>query len=248
MNKDRVVIIVQARMGSQRLPGKVMKQVGDKPLLAYLIDQLKRVERADECVVATSTDPADQVIFSFCRDLGVPCYRGPLDDVLGRYLGAAKQHQAQVIVRICADCPLIDPAIIDRVIGFFLDHSPKYDYVSNCLQRTYPRGQDVEVFLRQALERAEKEAREPEEREHVTPYFYRHPELFRLGSVTGSPDLSHYRWVVDTQEDFAFISNILKTVYPKNPQYGMQDVLKVLTEHPDWIKINAGIQQKTLSS
>ena len=231
-------------MGSQRLPGKVLKQVGHQPLLGYVIGQLKRVKAADELVIATSTDAVDEAIVSLCKTLDIPCYRGPLEDVLGRYVEAAHVYQADTVVRICADCPLIDPAVVDAVIAFYNSHRSEYDYVSNCLQRTFPRGQDVEVFSRQALDRIGREAKQAEEREHVTPYFYRHPELFRLGNVFHFQDLSNHRWVVDTQEDFIFISKILEALYPQRPEYGMQDVLRVLESHPDWIKINAHIQQK----
>lgn len=241
-----VVLIVQARMSSERLPGKVMKTVLGKPLLGYLIDQLRRVKLADQLVIATSTAPDETPIIDLCRQMNVPCFQGDLHDVLGRYAAAAAAYQAQTIVRICADCPLIDPAIVDKVIGEYLTRAPMVDYVSNCQQRTFPRGQDVEVFSRQVLDSIAAEARLPDEREHVTPYIYMHAERFRLGDVLGSPDLSFHRWVVDTPDDFLFISRILTELYRTKKPYSMQDVLALLEKHPDWLTINAHVKQRGL--
>lgn len=242
-----VVIIVQARMGSERLPGKVMKAVLGKPLLGYLIDQLQRVSKADKVVIATSTSANEAPIVDYCASRGIACFRGSLLDVLDRYDKAAEEHGATTIVRICSDCPLIDPAIVDQVIGYYLDHQPDYDYVSNCLERTYPRGQDVEVFSRQTLTTAAREAKLPEEREHVTPFLYRHPERFRLGSVKGAKDYSALRWVVDTPNDLALITKLLEAVVPHHLHFGMQDVLEVLRRHPEWGEINAHVKQKEIS-
>lgn len=244
---NSVVIIVQARMSSTRLPGKVMKTVLGKPLLGYLIDQLQRASKADKIVIATSTSAMEAPIVDYCVSRGVLCYRGSLNDVLDRYAKAAEEHRATTVVRICSDCPLMDPAVVDQVIGYYLDHQQDYDYVSNCLERTYPRGQDVEVFSRQALTTAAREARLPEEREHVTPFFYRHPERFRLGSVKGKRDYSSLRWVVDTPDDLALITQLLEAVVSHQPQFGMQDVLEVLRRHPEWSEINAHVKQKEIS-
>lgn len=243
-----VVLIVQARMSSERLPGKVMKPVLGKPLLAYLIGQLRRVTLADQLVIATSLNADESPIVDLCRKMDVACYRGDLNDVLGRYAAAAEAYRAQTIVRICADCPLIDPAIVDQVIEAYLAQSPTIDYMSNCQRRTFPRGQDVEVFSRQALEIAASEAKRPAEREHVTPYLYHHPERFRIGSVVDTVDRSSERWVVDTQEDFQLTSQILTELQADQLPYGLNEVLAVLERHPDWRLINAHVQQKGLSS
>jgi spore coat polysaccharide biosynthesis protein SpsF len=240
----RVVLIVQARMGSTRLPAKVLKEVLEKPLLAYQIERLCQVKNAAQVMIATTTNLEDQAIVEFCRQAHVPLYRGSEDDVLDRYYQAAKALDADVVVRISGDCPLIDPAVVDFVINFYISHYPTYDYVSNTLERTYPRGMDVEVFSFKALEKAVQEACKKEEREHVTPYLYEHPELFNLGSVVRGPDVSQYRWTVDTDEDFDLISLILKALYPISPQFNMQDVFNLLKAHPEWSLINAGVQQK----
>lgn len=244
----RTVIIVQARMGSTRLPGKILKKVLEKPLLAYQIERLQHVTFAAEMIVATTTNPLDQAVIDLCRLEKIPVFRGSEEDVLDRYFQAAKQFKADIIIRVSGDCPLIDPKIIDEVLAFYLKNYPLYQYVSNTLERTFPRGMDVEAFSFSALEKAAKDATRPEEREHVTPYIYRHPELFKLANVAYSPNESNHRWTVDTQEDFELISAILKALYPENPNFTMNTILELLKKHPDWININAHIKQKTLKN
>lgn len=244
--KLRIILIVQARMGSTRLPGKILKEVLEKPLLAYEVERLRRVRKADEIVIATTTNSIDQPVVDFCHLEQVPLYRGSEEDVLDRYYQAAKAFSADVIVRVSGDCPLIDPEVIDCVIEFYLKHYPQYQYVSNTIERTYPRGMDVEVFSFDALEKAAKEAKRPEEREHVTPYFYENPDLFSLGKVIHSPNESVHRWTVDTSEDLQLISNLIEALYPNKPNFGMIDILNQFKEHPDWMAINAQVKQKPL--
>ena len=177
----RVVIIVQARMTSTRLPGKVLKTVLGKPLLEYQIERLRRVKLADEIVIATTTNNADQPIIDLCDRLSIPYYRGSEDDVLARYHSAAIFHQADTVVRVTSDCPVIDPQVIDRVIYTYIDEHPKYDYVSNCLERTYPRGMDTEIFSFNALEQAFQQAITQPDREHVTPFIYQQIQYQLLG-------------------------------------------------------------------
>ncbi|NEO63206.1 MAG: NTP transferase domain-containing protein, partial [Moorea sp. SIO4G2] len=162
----KLVIIVQARMTSTRLPGKVLKQVLGKPLLDYQIERLRRVKLADEIVIATTINQTDEPIVELCNSISIPYFRGSEEDVLARYYGAAVEHQADVVVRVTSDCPLIDPQVIDQVIQFYLDHQGEYDYVSNSLQRTYPRGMDTEVFSFAALDEAFHEASAQPDREH----------------------------------------------------------------------------------
>ena len=190
----KTVIIVQARMTSTRLPGKVLKRVLDKPLLEYQIERLRRAKLADKIVIATTVNDTDQPIIEMCNSLSVSYFLGSEEDVLSRYYGAAKEHYADVVVRVTSDCPLIDPQIIDKVINFYLENSDKYDYVSNCLKRTYPRGMDTEVFSFKALQEAFLSATAHPDREHVTPFIYRHPELYRVGDVAYSENQSSYRW------------------------------------------------------
>jgi len=231
-------------MRSERLPGKVLKPVLGRPLLTFLIERLRRLKLADAIVVATTKNPADDPIEALCKEEGVSFFRGSEGNVLERYFQTAQEYYASVIVRITADCPLVDPEVVDKVIQFYLDHATEYDYVSNVLERTYPRGMDTEVFSYKALERAASQAKEQEEREHVTLYLYKHPETFRLGSVKKEEDLSSYRWVLDTPEDLQLLTKIFEELYPANPEFGMDAILKLMEEHPDWRNINAHVKQK----
>ncbi|MCK4858639.1 MAG: glycosyltransferase family protein, partial [candidate division Zixibacteria bacterium] len=199
-------IIVQARMRSKRLPGKVLKTVLGKSLLEYQTERLRRVTLADKIIIATTTNTTDQPLVEFCQQHSLPCFRGSEEDVLGRYCGAAASHEVDVIVRVTADCPLIDPKVIDKVIRCYLDSQGSFDFVSNTLARTYPRGMDCEVFPALLLEEIEREATAPPDREHVTPFFYRHPDRYRLGNVTHESDQSRHRWTVDTHEDLELIT------------------------------------------
>lgn len=240
------VLIVQARMGSTRLPGKVLKPVLGKPLLAYQVERLQRVKLADAVVLATTINDVDHLLVDFAQAHNLPCHRGSEEDVLSRYRGAAEEVGADVIVRVTADCPLIDPAVIDEVINAFVKAQPDCDYASNTLRRTYPRGMDCEVFGRKTLEIAYAEAVEPAHREHVTPFMYQNPDRFVLRSVEYESDHSDHRWTVDTVEDLALVSLILEHLYPENPCFTLEDCLSLLAQHPDWSRINAGVQQKAL--
>ncbi|MFC3801231.1 cytidylyltransferase domain-containing protein [Cohnella sp. GCM10012308] len=240
----RTAAIVQARMGSTRLPGKVLMRAAGLPLLQHELQRVSRAKRIGEIVVATTREPADDPIAALCRKLGCRCMRGDEADVLGRYAEAAKACQADAIVRLTGDCPLIDPAVIDRVTSAFLDRSTTVDYASNTLVRTDPRGLDTEVFSAEALQRTAREADQPAEREHVTLYMYRHPDRFRLLNVPGARDLQAHRWTVDTPEDFELVSRILAALYPQRPHFGTPDVLALLDRNPAWLSINADIAQK----
>lgn len=240
----RIVLIDQARMSSTRLPGKILKQVLDKPLLLYQIERLKRAKRLSQIVIATTVNPQDDIIANTAKEQGVSVYRGSEEDVLQRYAETAKQFQADFIVRITSDCPLIDPAIIDACIEQFLK-SPQYDYISNTLDLTFPRGMDVEVFTQKALQTAHEKAKRTPEREHVTPYIYQHPDIFKIGHFKNSENLSQYRLTVDTQEDFDLIKMIIESLYPKDPEFNLEKIIKLLGKHPEWAEINAQVKQKT---
>lgn len=239
----RTVIIVQARMGSTRLPGKVLLEVMGRPLLDYQMERLSRCARAASVAIATTTSQGDQPLVEFCRARGIPCFRGDEQDVLSRYHGAAREFRAEAVVRATADCPLIDPAIVDRVIAR-LEEDQALDYVSSVLERTYPRGMDCEAFRFAALDAAHREAVKPAEREHVTPFIWANPGRFRLAGVSHSNDLSRHRWTVDTPEDFALIRNLLEEIHPANPRFGLEDCLAALERHPDWPLLNAEVEQK----
>ena len=164
---------------------------------------------------------------------------------MARYYGAATKYGAEVVVRITSDCPLIDPAVVDKVISFYLTHKEEYDYASNTFPvLSYPRGMDTEVFSYKILKEAHQKAVDQEEREHVTLFIKRRPESYRIKNLPYEKDYSHYRWTVDTPEDFALIEKIITTLYPGNPHFTLEDCLTLMAEHPEWVKINKGVQQK----
>jgi len=240
-----VVAIVQARMGSTRLPGKVMKNLLGEPVLTRDVNRIRRAKCIDEVVIATTTEPEDDVIVALCEKEGWHYFRGSENDLLDRYYRAAQAFGAGVVVRITSDCPMIDPGVVDKVIGEFLSLRGEVDYVSNTLSlRTFPRGLDVEVMTFEALERAWREDNNPAWREHATPYIYKNPEKFRLHRVTNEVDLSHHRWTLDTPEDLLFI----QTVYEHfgNDYFTWTDVLQYLDQHPEVVKINSDVRQKTI--
>lgn len=217
--------ILQARMTSTRLPGKVLAPVLGEPMIGRQLERLARSRRLDRILVATSSDPSDDPLAAYCEAAGYPVFRGSLADVLDRYCGAMAQvPQADVIVRLTADCPLADWTVVDAVIDRL--HETGADYASNTpAVRTYPHGLDVEVMRREALERAGREARDPYEREHVTPYIHRRAETFRIASLSRSPSLAHLRWTVDLPEDLAFVRDVYGRLYPADPAFTSDDVV-----------------------
>jgi spore coat polysaccharide biosynthesis protein SpsF len=242
-----VAIIVQARMGSTRLPGKVLKPIAGRPMLSYQVERLRRVRLADSIIVATTTNIADDAIVGFCAGEGILCVRGSESDVLSRYYDAAKAKRAKSIVRVTSDCPLIYPELVDQMIGYFTDLPESFDYVSNMIKPSWPYGMAVEVFSIAALSEAHEKASAPAEREHVTPYIYWRPDRFRIKSVQMIPDLSHHRWTVDTPEDFELVTRILEVLYPKNPHFTLEDVLDLLSANPAWEYVNRHVAQKIVA-
>ena len=231
-------------MGSTRLPGKVLMPVLDRPLLWWVVHRVRQSRYVDEIVIATTTNPRDDAIATLCETENWSVFRGSEDDVLDRYYQAAQTHDADVIIRITSDCPLIDPVVNDCVIASFLSASPAIDYASNILKRTYPQGLDVEAFSMDALARAWREVHSSW-REHVTPYIYSNPDKFHLLSVQNPVDYSHHRWTVDTPEDLELIRRIFE--HFGHGDFRWQDVLELLDVNPDWVAINAHIEQKKLS-
>lgn len=250
MNESRprlkIGIIVQARMGATRLPGKPLFKVKGKTLLEYQIERLKRVRQPNTLIVATTQNEKDQSIVAICKQEKISYYTGSEDDVLDRYLKTARHYDIDVVVRLTADCPLIDPDLIDKLLDEFLSHYPEYDYFSNTIERTFPRGMDIEIFKRRSLEEAHSESFLSSDREHVTPFIYRHPERYKLGSYRYSEDHSSYRWTVDTQEDFTLIEKMLESILPKKPHFNLRDLLDLAQEHPDWKLLNRHVEQKKI--
>ncbi len=234
----RTVAIIQARMGSTRLPGKTLIEIAGRPLLGHVIDRVRASRSVEEVVVATTTEPADRAIVEFANTNGATCYCGSADDVLDRYYQAARNIGADVIVRITADDPFKDPAVIDLVVNSFLaDRS--LDYASNTLEPTFPEGLDVETIAREALDRAWHEAKLLSEREHVTPYIWKHLELFHVKNVRNSADLSDMRWTLDYEKDLRFTSEIYARLY-HGQVFGMDEILALLQKEPQLRQINSG--------
>lgn len=231
-------------MGSTRLPGKVLKKVLGKSLLEFQVERIRRSKLINEIVIATTTKDDDEPIINLCNELLLKYYRGPEDDVLTRYYKAAELFHADIIVRITSDCPLIAPAIIDQCVKYYLENTENYDYITNMQNASYPRGMDVEVLPFKVLEKAFIEAKLSFEREHVTPYIYNHPEIFRIGSIEYKEDISQYRLTVDTIEDFMLIKQLLEIIYPNCPNFTLENILDVLRENPELPMINQHVQQK----
>jgi len=226
--------VLQARCTSRRLPGKVLADLVGKPMILRQVERLLRAARLDRLVVATTTDPSDDALAEACAAESLACFRGSLEDVLGRVLHAA--GDADHIVRLTADCPLSDPAVIDLVIETHLEEAN--DYTSNALERSFPDGLDVEVMRREALEIAAREAGLSSEREHVTPYLYGNPERFQIGSVISSKDHSALRWTVDEAEDLEFVRAVYAELYGPNPAFTTADVLHLLSAQPELARLN----------
>ena len=231
----KIDCIIQARMGSTRLPGKVMMKV-DKTntILSHVINQLKNSKKIDRIIIATTDLQEDDIIVNHAKILKTDLFRGNAVDVLDRYYQCAKKISSKIIVRITADNPLIDPDIVDDVINQFLKNS--FDYITNANPRTYPYGTEVEVFSFQALEEASNNAENPSEREHVTPYFHNNKEEFKISNIKLTENLSHLRWTVDRENDLKFVKKIISEI--KNRPILMQDIIKLISKKPEILDIN----------
>ncbi len=240
-----VVAIVQARMGSSRLPGKVLADIGGKPMLARVVLRARRARTIDQVVVATTTDPSDDPLEAYCNSMGFPCFRGDPFDVLDRYYQAAKLFHADPIVRITADCPLIDPDEIDRTVKAFIENG--VDFAANRLpppwKRTTPIGMDTEVVSFAALTRAWQEADAKYAREHVMPYLYEQEGRFKTLLVQHDPDLGHLRLTVDTAQDLELVRSIY-AAFGDRDDFTLSDILQLLHEKPQLLTINADVAHK----
>lgn len=238
----KVVCIIQARVGSTRLPGKVLKKICDKTVLEHDIDRLKRVENINEIVIATTTLEKDNAIVEECKRLGISYFRGSEEDVLSRYYYAAKENKADVVVRVTSDCPLIDSYVTEKTIDFYIKNS--YDYVNNTYEKSFPQGFDTEVFSFKVLERAYKETKENIYREHVTTYFWKNPSIFFIGCYKSDVDYSMYRLTLDTEEDLELIRVIYHNLYKVDRYFGLKDILELLKKNNEICNINKMIEQK----
>jgi len=227
-----ILAVLQARMSSTRLPGKVMANLQGAPMILRQIERLRRSRRLDGVLVATSTDPSDDGLAAMLALHDVAVHRGPLDDVLARYAGALQAHPAEVVARLTADCPLADPEVIDATIDLLTTRG--LDYAANTpAHRTYPKGLDVEVMRASALLRAAREAADPYEREHVTPYLYRHPQMFAQDFISQAADEGEVRWTVDRPDDLEFVRAVYGALYPGKPAFGSEDVRAFVRGRPD---------------
>ena len=240
----KIVATIEARMTSSRLPGKVLLPVNGRPLLEHLVRRLRAAASLTDIVLATTVNSTDDVLVSFAREIGIQCFRGSEEDVMGRVVGAAAAADADLVVEITGDCPLIDPSIVETVIRTFRANDAAY--VSNAHVRSFPDGMDVQVFRRATLERSAAMTREPLDREHVTLHIRSHPELFRAVHVVAPPEL---HWpelglTLDEPGDYELIRRIIEHLEPVNPLFGCGEVLRLLRDNRSWLELNRAVVRK----
>ena len=235
--------IIQARMGSTRLPGKVLMKLAGKTALEHVIERVSKLKKINKIIVATSANAEDDKISELCQMLNIACYRGSENDVLDRFYQAAKEFNYSNIIRITGDCPMIDPDIIGQTIKLYEDE--KLDYASNVIPPTFPKGLDVEVFTFKALKKAWHKVKSGPQREHVTVYFWQNPKIFKQKHLLNKINLSLKRWVLDYEVDYEFLQKIFNDLYIVKPNFRLKDVLKFLEINPELEKINQGIDRKT---
>ena len=240
-----MLTLIQARRGSSRLPDKVSLDLCGQPLLVRQVERVQRATLAGRVAVITTDEASDDPLADLCAAHGIDVFRGSALDLLDRHYQAARHFgETEVVVKIPSDCPLIDPAVIDRVLGFFAAHKGQYDFVSNLHPATYPDGNDVEVMTLGALETAWREARRPLEREHTTPFFWENPQRFRLANVAWETRLDYsmsHRFTIDYPADYQFIKAVYEALYPGNPAFNLGDILTLLKQRPDIYGLNADL-------
>ena len=237
----KIITIIQARRESTRLPDKIFMPLADRPLFVRQVERVQIAALSGRIVVATTHSAADDRIVETCRRENIDCFRGHTDDLLDRHYQAARFYGADIVLKIPSDCPLIDPAVIDKVIAYYLDNEDQYDYVSNLHPATYPDGNDVEIMPFSVLEQAWSDASKLMEREHTTPYIWERPERFRIGNVEMEGDTDYsmtHRFTIDYEEDYHFIRAVYEELYPSNPLFTVQDILDLLERRPDIYAIN----------
>lgn len=242
-----VAITIQARMTSSRLPGKVMLPALGKPMLSLMVERLRRVGEGLPIILCTTSKETDDVLEDLAGEMDILCYRGSEDDVMSRVLEAAQFFNVQHIVETTGDCPLIDPEVMDKLIQYYFDNA--LDYASNNYKRSYPMGMDTQIYATSVLADAYERCTSDEEREHVSLFIYRHPEIYRLGWIEAPPEFydPYLRLTLDTQEDLKLIRKIFESLYPQNPEFTLLDVLTLLREYPSWREINSEVQHNWVS-
>ena len=240
-NKLNIVTVIQARTGSSRLLNKILLPLSNAPLFYRMYERVATSKLKGTIVIATTTDSSDDKVVELCKDFQLICFRGHPTDLLDRHYQAAKYLNADAVVKIPSDCPLIDANVIDKVLQFYLDNSDKYDYVSNLHPATYPDGNDVEVISMSALEDAWLNAKKDLEREHTTPYFWENPDKFRIGNVVWQTGLDYsmsHRFTIDYEKDYNFIKQVYDELYLINNKFTLEDILDLLERKPEIKKIN----------
>lgn len=243
----KTVAIIQARMGSTRMPGKVMKNLCGQSILSHIIERVRVCDNINQIIVATTDLPNDNVIVDEAIRYGANYYRGSETDVLSRYQMASRETDAEIVIRITSDCPMIDPYLLSEMIQRYLSLK-NVDYLSNTLVRTYPRGLDAEIFSRDALEQAALYSHRPYEREHVTPFIYENSEKFNLFSYEGNQNFSHLRWTLDVDEDWRFVDAVYKALWRKDSLFTTNEIYDLLKKNPDLSQINSHIEQKKIAT
>lgn len=240
-NSINIVTIIQARLGSKRLPKKVFMPIAGKPILLRMFDRVSSAKLTGNIIIATTVQAIDDPIVELCKKNKISFFRGHSTDLLDRHYKTALKFNADAVVKIPSDCPLIDPSIIDKVIKYYINNQDKFDYVSNLHPPSYPDGNDVEVLSMKALKEAWIEANRPLEREHTTPFFWENPERFRIGNYQWEKGLDYsmsHRFTIDYEEDYLFIKKIYDELYPKKRIFTLDDILDLLEQKPELIKIN----------
>ncbi len=238
-------IIIQARTGSTRLPGKVVKNIEGKTVLEHVIERLKRLKKEKKIILATTDKKEDDVLEKIAKKCQVSVFRGSENDVLDRFYQAAKLFDVDPIVRITADCPLLDPKIVKEVVDFYSENN--FDYVCNAHPPTFPDGMDVEVFSFKILEECWQKAKTPEEREHVTPYIFKNQQKFNVGNFLSKEDFYDLRLVLDEKEDLVLIRKIYKELYRHNPNFGLKEIIELIKNKPELVKINQKVNSHPIS-
>ncbi|HEY6626151.1 MAG TPA: glycosyltransferase family protein [Ignavibacteriaceae bacterium] len=241
ITSPKIVTIIQARMGSTRLPGKVLLPLADKPLILRMYKRVAFSKYAGEIVIAITKDESDNQLFKLCKQNNINVFRGHSLDLLDRHYKAAKEYNAEVVIKIPSDCPLIDPEIIDKVILYYISNKENFDFVSNLHPPSYPDGNDVEIMSIKTLENAWINAKKDFEREHTTPYVWENPDKFRIGNVTWESELDFsmtHRFTIDYKEDYEFIKRVYDELYDHSNRFGLKDILVLLEKKPEIKKIN----------
>lgn len=238
-SRKKIIAAIQARMGSRRLPQKVMRLIEGKTMIERIWERLNACKEIDEIVLATSTRKENDVLAEYVKRIGLACVRGSEEDLIQRHSAVLERYKGDALVRITADCPLVDPLVVDTLVGVYRQHTKSVDLVSNIFPRTYPKGLDTEVIPLHTFKRLEEEVKDPRYRELTTYYIMEHPQSFIIKNIEYKEDISQLRWTVDYPEDLEFVQKIYEALYTNNRIFTMEDILKFLTQHPEIAAINA---------